>query len=256
MTLQACAALVERGDPDRFLASMAAPAPARRVLFPIYAFNLEVSRAPWVTEEAMIAEMRLQWWRDTLEEIGAGKTPRAHEVVAPLAQVLDAGAAQVLDRLVAARRWEVYRDPFEDDAALDAYLEDTGAGLVWAVGRALGAGPVAEHALRAQGWAAALARYLRAVPELAARGRIPLLDGRPEGVAALAARGLARLSDARSRRGAVPRAALPAVLPGWQAEALLRQAVAEPKRVAEGALGTSEFSRRARLAWVSATGRW
>ncbi|MEQ8366967.1 MAG: phytoene synthase, partial [Roseicyclus sp.] len=62
MSLQACAELVARGDPDRFRATMAAPVDARRVLFPLYAFNIEVSRAPWVTAEPMIAEMRLQFW--------------------------------------------------------------------------------------------------------------------------------------------------------------------------------------------------
>jgi phytoene synthase len=75
MSLQACADLVARGDPDRFRATMATPPEARAVLFPIYAFNLEVSRAPWVTEEPMIAEMRLQFWRDVAEEIGQGAPP-------------------------------------------------------------------------------------------------------------------------------------------------------------------------------------
>ena len=70
--LTACAAIVERADPLRFRATMAAPVKARRVLFPLYAFNIEVARAPWVTQEAMIAEMRLQWWRDVCEEIGQG----------------------------------------------------------------------------------------------------------------------------------------------------------------------------------------
>ena len=51
---------------------MAAPVEARRVLFPLYAFNVEVARAPWVTSEPMIGEMRLQWWRDALEEIARG----------------------------------------------------------------------------------------------------------------------------------------------------------------------------------------
>ena len=63
MTLEACAALVERADPVRFRSVMASPPTARSVLFPIYAFNVEVARAPWVTEEPMIAEMRLQFWR-------------------------------------------------------------------------------------------------------------------------------------------------------------------------------------------------
>ena len=67
MSLQACADLVARGDPDRFRATMAGPLAARRVLFPLYAFNIEVSRAPWVTGEPIIAEMRLQFWRYVIE---------------------------------------------------------------------------------------------------------------------------------------------------------------------------------------------
>jgi len=106
MSFQACADIVRKGDPERFLAAMAAPPAARRVLFPLYAFNVEVSRAPWVTEEPMIAEMRLQWWRDALEEIAAGGAVRSHEVTVELAAVLDGEAAKALDRSIAARRWD------------------------------------------------------------------------------------------------------------------------------------------------------
>ena len=49
MSVAACAALVERSDPERYLAVMAAPVWARERLFPLYAFNLEVARAPWVS---------------------------------------------------------------------------------------------------------------------------------------------------------------------------------------------------------------
>ena len=58
MSVAACAALVARGDPDRFLAVMAAPVAVRARLFPLYAWNLEVARAPWVTAEPLIAELR------------------------------------------------------------------------------------------------------------------------------------------------------------------------------------------------------
>ncbi len=50
MSIAACAALVERGDPDRFAATMAAPMAARARLWPLYALNLEAARAPWVTK--------------------------------------------------------------------------------------------------------------------------------------------------------------------------------------------------------------
>ena len=88
--IAACADAVSRGDPSRFRATMAAPAAARAVLFPVYAFNLEVARAPWVTNEPMIAEMRMQWWRDALDEIATGATVRRHMVATPLSRILDA----------------------------------------------------------------------------------------------------------------------------------------------------------------------
>jgi phytoene synthase len=258
VTLAACAALVQRGDPDRFMAVMAAPVAARARLFPLYAFNLEVARAPWVTQEAMIAEMRLQWWRDTVEALGGAGPVRAHEVVAPLAEVVRGQGLPlaVIDRLIEARRWDIYRDPFEDRAAFDAYLEDTGAGLMWLAASALGAPPEAEPVARAAGWAAGLAAFLRAVPELEARGRRPLVDTRAGAVAGLARDGLARLADARRVRGRVPPGAGAAFLSGWQTEALLRQVLADPRRVAEGRLGLSEFSRRGGLVWAAITGGW
>ena len=98
----ACARTVEQGDPDRFRTVMAAPVTARSVLFPLYAFNVEVARAPWVTQEAMIAEMRLQWWRDALEEIATDAEVRKHEVTTPLGSVLSAAQARMLDETVAA----------------------------------------------------------------------------------------------------------------------------------------------------------
>jgi hypothetical protein len=252
MTLDACAALVERGDPDRFLAVMAAPVAARARLLPLYAFNLEVARAPWVSAEPMIAEMRLQWWRDVV----TGPARRAHEVAGPLRDLLEAAdlPCDVADRLVEARRWDIYRDAFADQDAMDAYLEDTGAGLMWLAALALGAPAGAEAAVRAYGWAAALAQYLRAIPDLVARGRVPLVDGRPQAVAELALRGLIRINAARRAGGMVPRMAKAAMLAGWQAESLLRQAARDPGAVAEGRLALPEFTRRGRLLWQATTG--
>ncbi len=247
------AALLQRGDPTRFAALLAAPPAARAPLATLYAFNLEVARAPWASKEPMIAEMRLQWWRDTIEDAGRGVV-RSHEVMAPLAELITARGLplDVLDRLIEARRWDIYTDAFADQPAMDTYIEDTAGGLMWLSGKALGA--TQEHALRDFGWAAGLAAYFQAVPELVARGRIPLLDGRDEGIAALAMRGLARLSAAR--KAGVEAKAHPAILAGWQAEGLLRLAAKEPGRVGDGSLQLSDFSRRGRLLWQAFTGRW
>lgn len=248
MTVAACAALVQRGDPDRFLAVMAAPPAARPPLFVLYAFNLEVARAPWVTAESMIAEMRLQWWRDA---VAGGR--RAHEVAGPLHDLIhEAGLpVEVMDRLIAARRWDCWHEPFEGAGALEAYIEETGGSLMWLAARALGAPEEAEGAARNLGFASGLANYLRAVPDLVSRGRVPLPDGAT--VEGLARQGLDRLARGRAGMAALGPARA-AALAGWQAGPLLRQAKREPARVTDGTLGLSEFARRARLLWAAARG--
>ena len=252
--LIACARIVERGDPDRFAAAMAAPVSARAVLFPIYAFNVEVARAPWVTAEPMIAGMRLQWWRDALEEIGAGGVVRRHEVVTPLAHVLDAEGAALLDRLIVARRWDIGRDAFADDAAFESYLDATSGHLLWSAVRALGGGD--EAVLRDAAYALGLANWLRAVPALEAAGRLPLVDGRPEAVRALAGAGLERLKRARAARGKISLGARPALLAVWQSGAILRRAQAMPARVASGRLEQAPLARRLGLMGRTLSGRW
>jgi phytoene/squalene synthetase len=252
--LIACADLVRRADPARFQAAMAAPVAARRVLFPIYAFNVEVARAPWVTQEPMIAEMRLQWWADALEEIRAGGAVRRHEVAMPLARVLDADGAALLGDLVEARRRDTERAPFGDEAAFLDYLGATSGNLIRAAARALG--PADEDVLRDAGLALGLANWFRAIPALEAAGRRPLPDGRAETVRALAAEGLRRLARARGARAGVSRAAAPALLPLWEAGPVLRAAERRPASVADGTLDPAPARSRLLLMLRAMSGRW
>ena len=141
-----CAQTVREGDPDRFLSAMTASGAARDALMVLYAFNVEVSRAPWVTAEPMIAEMRLQWWLDAVEEIYAGGAVRRHQVVTPLSELVRRAALprEWLDGLILARRWDIYAQPHEDEAALLRYLADTGGALMGlAVGACGGSGTAA-----------------------------------------------------------------------------------------------------------------
>ncbi|WP_368040234.1 squalene/phytoene synthase family protein [Ruegeria atlantica] len=252
--VKACAALLHRADPDRFMAAMAAPVSARAVLFPIYALNIEVARAPWVTQEPMIAEMRLQWWRDALQEIAEGPTVRRHEVVTPLSRVLSPHLASMMDEYVAVRRWDIYRDPFEDEDHFDAYINHSAGTLAVVVAQALGSAD--EEVVRDFGYAVGIANWLRAIPDLEARGRIPLLDGTPAGVQGLAEKAYGRLKQARSQRHLVAKNAAAALYSGWQTELILKQAIARPERVAAGTLGSGEIRRRLSLMVQAATGRW
>lgn len=258
MSLAQCAALLQKGDFDRYLAVMAAPLPAREPLLVLYAFNLEVARAPWASTQSMINEMRLQFWRDVVEEAQAGAKPKAHEVAGVLHQLIVEKnlPLKVLDDLIAARRHDAWGEPFEDQIAFEAYIEDTGAGLMWLAGLALDAPPEAEAAMRHYGWAAGLANYLLAVPALEARGRQALPNCSDSAVQALAKQGLERLAKARALRRSIPKGVRPALLAGWQSEAILRRALEVPQAMHEGSLRPSEFSRRGRLLWQATTGRW
>ncbi|GAA6175125.1 squalene/phytoene synthase family protein [Sulfitobacter pacificus] len=250
----ACAALVERADPWRFRAVMAAPLAARQVLFPLYAFNVEVARAPWVTQEPMIAEMRLQWWRDVCDQIASGDAVRRHEVATPLARVLTPQRAQLLDELVAARRWDIYKDAFEDSAHFARYIDQTAGHLAWVAASSLGQAD--EQVVRDAAYAIGIAAWLRAIPELEARGRIPLLDGTREGVAFLAKDALSRLAKARAQRSTISRAARPALLHVGPAQAILSAAAKDPGAVIEERLPDPVDGDRFGLAYRAMTGRW
>ena len=252
MTLAACAEIVRRGDPDRFSAAMAAPVEARARLFPLYAFNLEIARAPWVSGEPLVAKMRLQFWRDVLVEIDDGKPARAHEVVKPLAEVMRSGGlpGDMLDRLVVARWADVDREPFGSADALDAYLAETGGTLMWASAQALGAQYIRERAVRAVGKAAGLAMMLVAAPELARRGwHVLPQTGLEEMIAAARA-------DIAAARKINFKLSIPALRAAWRADGILARAAADHAAIREGRLQGSEFSRRAGLGWKSLTGGW
>lgn len=245
--LTACAEMVERGDPDRFAAAMTARPAERWRLWPLYAFNLEVARAPWVTNEPIIAEMRLQFWRDTLAEIKAGQGPRAHEVAAPLHALHDERGLPLaaLLEMIDARRTDIAREPFPEPGALWSYLGQTSGALMWASVAALGGGP-GEAEARALGTAQGLANWLLAQPALREAGwqasetavLLPLID-----------KALGALTPQKYG------AATPAARAAWRAKGILKRAKANPAAIDQGALGGSEFARRSSLLWRSFLGR-
>ena len=258
MSLAHCIGMVAKGDPDRHAVTRAADDATQARLYPLYALNLEIARAAWASAEPMVCEMRLQWWRDAVEAIGAGVggVP-AHPVLAACGWLEgDGPACNMLAGLIEARRWDVWAEPFADEAALWDHLAATGGTVMALAARAVGADPAVQQIARDFGTAAVLAPWLQAVPELAARGRAAVPDPSPEAIAGLARSGLSRLAAARARRALVPRRMLPAFLPGWQAGALLRLAARDPRRVLDGGLWQSEFARRGLLLWSAVSGRW
>ncbi|SHJ47754.1 phytoene synthase [Roseomonas rosea] len=242
--LHPLAALARRHDPDRFLCALFAPAEARQAIFTLIAFNHELARAREVAREPMMVLIRLQWWRDTVEEAVAGRPARQHEVAAPLSAAIEAGRLDpaALLAMIEAREGD---EPPEDRQALEERLLGTAGALAAETGRILDAGAGFAEALARAGAAYGLAGTLRSLPHLLAAGRrplpgeilpanTPLSDPAAAGaIRALAGRGLGMLGEARRALSGLPRrsiaAALPAVLagrdlrrlasPGWRWDA-------------------------------------
>lgn len=242
----ACARLVETGDPERFRAIMAVPVSYRRPLWPLHALNLEVARAPWASKEPLVAEMRLQWWVDALERLADDGVVPPHEI-GPALGVLRP-VAPILSALADARRVDCWPDPFTKTDDLWLYLDGTAGNRFWASAKLLGAPDSEEPRVREQGTAMGLAAYLMAVPELERLGRHPLPDGRADAIAQLAAQG----RDTLRIKTSLSKPARCALLPGWEAEAVLSRVAREPGRVAAGAFHGAEIGRRfglLRAAW-------
>ncbi len=273
-----CAEQVRRFDPDRYLTALFAPAARRPSLFALYAFNLEIAKTAEVVSEAPLGLLRLQWWRDTLEAIGAGQALR-HEVAEPLAEAVRRYGLDtaLLGRLIDAREFDLERRAPEDLAALEAYAEETSACLVYLALQILGvdAAP-AWTAGRHAGIAGALAGLLRAVRFHAAAKRryLPRDLGEAAGLRIgdlfelrsspalcqvaeqIAACAREHLRAARALTGQVPKAARPALLGATladQALARLARAGYDPfaDRLRDPAPG-----RAWRLAWASLRGRY
>ncbi len=177
MNLSYPADQVRRYDHDRFMTAIFAPPVAREHLFAIYAFNIEIAKTGEVVSEPLIGQIRLQWWRDTLDRLYANEVV-AHGVARPLGQAIAAAGLDraQFDRLIDAREFDLDQTPTGDMAALRTYAEDTGAPLVAMAVKAAGGGagpPMAEIArLVGTGWA--LTGLMRAVPFHARQRRLYL----------------------------------------------------------------------------------
>lgn len=245
MRLSFCGDQVRRYDNDRYLTALHAPTSRRDALFALYAFNVEVAKTREAVSEPMIGQIRLQWWREAIEEAYSGSV-RDHAVLHPLAQAIEQyGLTRgYFDNLLDAREFDLTDQPPATIEELCTYAEGTtstlirlaleildqrtgaaqeaaqGIGIAWGMTGLLRA--VVFHARgKRQYLPAQSMREAKADPAdlFELRGSAPLADVARE--VADAAR--QALRSGRLHRRGVPRAAIPALLPGTLAEMYLRR---------------------------------
>lgn len=172
-----CARQVQSGDRDRFLLTMALPPATRPALLTILAFHLEIARTREVVSEPLLGRIRLQWWREALEELRAGTT-RKHEVIEALAEVQAQDQVRLdfdhLQALIDARETDLEPLPPASLGEFDAYAVATGGALADCLARCLGLSD--RHiALSAKiGALHAQLGLLRAIPFRARNNRVDL----------------------------------------------------------------------------------
>ena len=160
---------------DRYLAALLAPARARADLIALAAFAGEIARIPVFVSEPMIGEIRLQWWRDTLDRVAAGETGAGHPVADAIGPALARNSLSVerLHGLIDAHAARLVDAPFAGETALASNLSATEAAQFALAARMIGAGSAdAEHDLiEAAGQAYGRARLLMELPATLAEQR-------------------------------------------------------------------------------------
>jgi phytoene synthase len=206
-SLAACENTVRKHDPDRYFSALFAPAKKRPLLFALYAFNHEIARIGEVVREPMMGEIRLQWWRETIESARAGE-PRAHDVARALAETFTHAdlPAALFDSMIDARAFDFSSEAFADERARDIYLDATSGNLMRLAARVLDIGETHDALAREAGIAYGLTGLIRLQRFHSACAKVWL---REDVAAAVEAR--ERLT--RAKRLPKPAAALPAFLP-------------------------------------------
>ncbi len=122
-----CADLVRARDEDRWLAAQYAHVKEARRLMALYAFHSELRRIPGAVSEPPLGEIRLQWWREALQELRDGKRARAHPVVEEiaLAGLADADFADDVESLIAAAARPLYDAGFAGADDLAGWLRQS-----------------------------------------------------------------------------------------------------------------------------------
>ena len=164
-------------DRDRYLATLVLTGPHRDAVTALYAFNADVASIRDRVSNPSPGEIRLQWWNDALTGEGHGMV-RQNPVADALLDAVKRYAIPVgtLQRLLGARRFDLYDDPMPDLESFEGYAGETAstlyqlAAMVLNDGNPVETGDAAGHL----GVAHAMIGHLRAFGYVSAQGRMML----------------------------------------------------------------------------------
>jgi phytoene synthase len=169
-----CADLVRAHDFARYASTLFVPAPQRRALLAVYAFNVEISRVREQVSQPLPGEIRLQWWTDMLAGLGLGGV-EGNPVAAELLLAIRSWRLPVgrLSRLIEEHQFDLYNDPMPTMAALEGYINDTSSAL-FSLATVIAEQSAAEieHLARHAGLAQGMAQVMASLPLDASRRQL------------------------------------------------------------------------------------
>lgn len=169
--------LVAAHDPDRHVATFFAPAPKRRALIALYAFDRELAHVGEAVREPMAGHVRLAWWREQIGAIYESRPPASPTGRAlKLAIETLALPRALFDAVIDARAHDLEETPFADESALETHADATTGNIMRLALRVLGSSDRADEAARHAAIAQAYASHIRDLALFARlrRCRLPL----------------------------------------------------------------------------------
>ncbi len=164
-------------DRDRYLATLVLPAEARAHIAALYAFNADIAAIRERVSGPQPGEIRLQWWNDALAGDGHGEVRQNPLADALLDTIEKYGLPTgTLQRLIGARRFDLYDDPMPDLETFEGYAGETASTLLQLSAMILNNGQPVEQGDAAGhlGVAQAMIGHLRALGYVSSQGRIML----------------------------------------------------------------------------------
>ncbi|MEM7620153.1 MAG: squalene/phytoene synthase family protein [Pseudomonadota bacterium] len=116
--------------PDFYTATLFAPKRKRLALLSLYSFHAELARIATSVSEPMLGEIKLQWWRDALQN-AEQKVQIGHPVADNFAKVIkNYNIPKVhIANMIDARSFDLSDEPMPDEQSLKIYLNKTYGGL-------------------------------------------------------------------------------------------------------------------------------
>ena len=175
-----CLNLVRSRDHESFLSALLLPKRVRQPALAVRAFNAEIAAVRDSVSERTIGLMRMQFWRDAVDEIFEEKEGTDSKSKQPVVAALKMAAREhclskeLLLRMISAREVFLNDRPFDSVAAVEDYAHDAFSSANYLILECLDSEVTSGHARHAAnqlGKAQGLVTLLRAAPHNASRRR-------------------------------------------------------------------------------------